>query len=199
MRTYFKIILSASCCAFIFNGCVSKTITITEVVDKNVSLSSKSWGKIVKADSSKKEDCVDCYATALVEPKKVVKSIEYSQNIETGDATKYYAAYDYVEPVEATNEYLAPVIMETNSAYGDYAFETREIAIQVGAFRNYSGAKRYKQKYRLLSSNYTVEIKTVQKENKPLYRVQIKGFKKQFEAKEFMDRYGISNAFLVRN
>ena len=199
MRSYFKIILPLSSCALILNGCVSKTITITEVVDKNVSLSSKSWGKIVKNDSSKKEDCVDCYATALVEPKKVVKSIEYSQNIETEYETKYYTAYDYVESVEATNEYLAPVIMETNSAYGEYALKTREIAIQVGAFRNYSGAEHYKKKYALLNSNYKVDIKTVQKENKPLYRVQIKGFKKQFEAKEFMDRYGISNAFLVRN
>ena len=179
MRTYFKIILSLSSCALILNGCFSKTITITEVVDKNVSVTSKSRGKIVKADSAKKEECTDCYATALVEPK----------SIETEDETKYYASYNYVEMPE-----------ETNSAYGDYLLEENNlISIQVGAFRKYSGAKRYKQKYRLLSSNYTVEIKTVQKENKPLYRVRIEGFSDKFEAKEFMDRYGIRNAFLARN
>ena len=182
MRTYFKIILSLSSCALILNGCFSKTITLTKMVDKNVSVTSntsKSWGKIVKADSAKKEECTDCYATALVEPK----------SIETEDETKYYASYNYVEMPE-----------ETNSAYGDYLLEENNlISIQVGAFRTYSGAEHYKKKYTLLNSNYKVDIKTVQNEYEPLYRVRIEGFNDRFEAKEFMDRYGIRNAFLARN
>jgi hypothetical protein len=71
-------------------------------------------------------------------------------------------------------------------------------SIQVGAFRKYAGAKVYAKRYSLLTSKYNVEIKENVKENRPIYRVQIEGFSNENEAKNFMKRYGLNGAFLVR-
>jgi len=71
-------------------------------------------------------------------------------------------------------------------------------SIQVGAFRKYAGAKVYAKRYSLLTSKYNVDIKENVKNNQPIYRVQIEGFSNKREAKEFMSRYGLSGAFLVR-
>ncbi len=71
-------------------------------------------------------------------------------------------------------------------------------SIQVGAFRKYAGAKVYAKRYSLLTSKYNVDIKENVKDNKPIYRVQIEGFSNEREAKEFMNRYGLNGAFLVR-
>jgi hypothetical protein len=71
-------------------------------------------------------------------------------------------------------------------------------SIQVGAFRKYAGAKVYAKRYSLLTSKYNVDIKANVKNNQPIYRVQIEGFSNEREAKEFMNRYGLDGAFLVR-
>jgi len=71
-------------------------------------------------------------------------------------------------------------------------------SIQVGAFRKYAGAKVYAKRYSLLTSKYNVDIKKNVKNSQPIYRVQIEGFSNEREAKNFMQRYGLNGAFLVR-
>ena len=76
---------------------------------------------------------------------------------------------------------------------------SNKTSIQVGAFRRYAGAKVYAKRYALLNNQYSVQIKEDIEDAKPLYRVQIEGFKSDSEAKEFMTQYGLFNgAFLVR-
>jgi len=126
--------------------------------------------------------------------------------------TKHYGSYAYTEKAsdriakidnyESTNanRYVLPVVSPMNNSYRSYgAFSNNsDISIQVGAFRQYSGAKRYVKRYSLLSNNYRTIIKTGNKNNQPIYRVRIEGFKNNMEAKQFMNSYGIQGAFLVR-
>ncbi len=173
-----KIILLSSLMAVMVNA--------SSAEEKSIPLK-KSWAKITKS-SPKKEDCIDCYATPIVTPKKAKPKV------------KYYGVYDYVEaktPVKMKNIHILPVVDSTNNSYGRYAKHSN-ITIQVGAFRKYSGARRYKRRYNALSNHYAVSIKTVYKNKKPLYRVQIEGFKNRSVANAFIDRYALNSAFLVR-
>jgi len=178
---------------------------------------------VVKKGSTNKQDCVDCYASPIDYSKppsasnnafsRTVKEpfkSAYAKNKISN--TKYYGSYAYTEKVSNkiaivdnyekvnANKYVLPVISTMNNSYGSYnTFSNNSnISIQVGAFRKYSGAKRYMKRYSALSSNYRVIIKTGRKNNQPLYRVQIEGFKNDMIAKRFMDSYGIQGAFLVR-
>jgi hypothetical protein len=74
----------------------------------------------------------------------------------------------------------------------------RKTAIQVGAFRRYAGAKVYAKRYGLLSRRYKTVIKNDMKDARPIYRVRIEGFSNVREAKQFMARYSLNGAFLVR-
>ena len=56
----------------------------------------------------------------------------------------------------------------------------------------------YAKRYSLLTRKYNVEIKENVQDNRPIYRVQIEGFSNENEAREFMNRYGLNGAFLVR-
>lgn len=143
-----------------------------------------SWKNLKVASAKKKKDCVNCYATPLKKSKPKVK---------------HYGVYEYEEPVSmpVVNKYIAPVISTTNSASGSYAIASK-LTVQVGAFRNYAGAKRFKKRYSALSSKYGVSIRRVYYHHKPLYRVQIRGFKNNREANSFIAKYGTSDAFLVR-
>jgi len=53
-------------------------------------------------------------------------------------------------------------------------------------------------RYSLLSSEYKTVIKKNIKDSKPIYKVRILGFKDIQEAKDFMYRYNLDDAFLVR-
>jgi hypothetical protein len=77
---------------------------------------------------------------------------------------------------------------------------SQTVSIQVGAFRNYSGAEIYKRRYSMLSSQYKAVIKNGQKDAEPIFRVQIEGFKSELEAKRFISKHihSLSRAFLVR-
>jgi len=120
---------------------------------------------------------------------------------------KHYGSYSYREKSsdivaqsekyksENNNKLILSSIATINST--DNTFNS-DLSIQVGAFRQYSGAKRYLRRYSALSSKYRTTIKTGQKENQPIYRVQIEGFKSKREAKRFMNSYSIEDAFLVR-
>jgi len=118
--------------------------------------------------------------------------------------TYNYDAYDYTVTADdtsvkrssyQTNTRVTPQLSYVNSSRGGYSNKT---AIQIGAFRRFAGAQSYAKKYDLLSKKYHVEIKTGVKDNQPLHRVRIEGFSNRSEAKSFIARYGISDAFLVR-
>jgi len=211
-----KTILFFSISTLMINGCVAKnefeTKSATRVllaenqVQKISSKKALAWN--VKKSTRKKEDCIDCYATPMANNTfaKVLKiPIKRTFRQEKVMTTKSYGTYDYTERASdtavkrSTNRYVSktivPAVSYVNSSYGSYSLNT---AIQVGAFRKYSGATAYKKRYAALSSRYRVSIRTGRKNNNPLYRVRIEGFKNKNEAKKFMNTYGLTDAFLVR-
>jgi rare lipoprotein A len=76
----------------------------------------------------------------------------------------------------------------------------KKVSVQVGAFRNYAGADIYKREYSILNSNYKAVIKNGKKDAKPIYRVQVEGFRNESEARRFISEYKsrLNGAFLVR-
>ena len=162
--------------------------------------SQSSWKKV--DSNTNKEDCVNCYADLDLDKKipKIVKNrkeIVYAFN-DTNSESKTYNnnGYKYKIAESDTNpkalEFKDKVYVEKKrKSY------VKTVAIQVGAFRQYTGAKKYVKKYAILSSKYKVTIKTGAKDQKPLYRVRIEGFSSRSKAEEFKKKYGLVGAFLV--
>lgn len=69
--------------------------------------------------------------------------------------------------------------------------------VQIGAFRNLNGAKFY-QKSHNGEGGYKTIIKTYQKDEIPLHRVFLTGFKSEDEARDFIKFTNINGAFIVR-
>ena len=138
---------------------------------------------------------------SYVEYKAKVSAPSYVDNVID---TQNYGVYDYsVAPtdtyMEAQNIKVTPKQSYVNSSRDSFSTKlTSDTTIQVGAFRHYSGAKKIAKKYSLLSSQYDVKIETGMKGNSPIHRVRISGFHSKGQAKAFMSRYAINDAFLVR-
>jgi len=125
------------------------------------------------------------------------------------NSIKDYGSYTYPEKIqdkivsvehyekENLKSNFIPSFSGMNNSYSTFS-NNSSLSIQVGAFREYEGAKRYERRYSALSSKYRTTIKADEKENQPIYRVQIEGFKSDMEANQFMSSYGIEGAFLVR-
>lgn len=223
-----KNILFFSVSTLLMNGCAGKNeleitpieqvVLVPEAYPSQVFQSQTQptirWGKTL-ALKAKQDDCLDCYATPnnYVKPllisnntlNKISPKVSTNYKLDKVINTKSYGAYDYAETGSDTtvrkatdvNKYVAPAVSYVNSSSGSYS--TGNTVIQVGAFREYGGAKTYMKRYKTLSSIYNVTIKTGTKNNKPLHRVRIEGFKNKAEAKKFMYSYGIKNAFVVMN
>ena len=199
------------------NGCVGKNELETKSATRfmpssNLVQTKNVWKKfktpIIKKKNTQKEDCIDCYATPVNYSKPPLVSSPFTKAIKI----KSYGDYDYTETASdttvktneytslSTNQYILPTVSTVNSSSGSYSTyeNSNNIAIQVGAFRKYSGAKIYMKRYNALSSKYKVSIKTGTKNNQPLHRVRIESFKNNIEAKRFIYSYGIRDAFLVR-
>jgi cell division septation protein DedD len=212
-----KNILFFSISTLMFNGCIAKnefkTKSVTRVMPSSNLVQRKNVWKqvrpsIIKRKNTNKEDCIDCYAT----PINASKTPSVTRTSIKVIKTKRYGAYDYTETAADTsvktnsytrvnaNRYVLPAVSTLNSSYGSYRTysKSKNTAIQVGAFRKYAGAKIYMKRYNALSNKYKVSIKTGIKNNRPLHRVRIEGFVNKSEAKKFMYRYAIKNAFLVR-
>jgi len=188
MKTLFskKILIVISFSFLFFNNCMAESKPLWEKVNSNTN----------------KEDCVNCYADLNLDKKipKVVKrrkEILYAFN-DTNSESKTYSNSGYKYKISKSDrnpkalEFKDKVYVEKRSkAY------VKTVAIQLGAFRQYSGAKKYVKKYAILSSKYKVTIKTGAKNQKPLYRVQIEGFPSKVKAEEFKKKYGLVGAFLV--
>lgn len=206
------------------NGCASRSLIVNtdsnnihKPVHKPVMLPPvhKTVSKWKSLKKSKNEKCVNCYASFA---KKTKDRVAIASNVPT---TVY--RYDYSQaPVDtyAQNEYQNPYkvdasyhedIINRQNSYETLYDEVNKHpsgvnnsnliaknSIQVGAFRRYAGAKVYAKRYSLLTNRYNVNIKENVKDNRPIYRVQIEGFANETEAREFMNRYGLDGAFLVR-
>ena len=137
---------------------------------------------------------------SYVEYKAKVSKPSYVDNVID---TQNYGAYDYtVAPtdtyMETQNIKVTPKLSYLNSSRDSFNTKlTSDTTIQVGAFRHYSGAEKTANKYSLLSSQYIVKIETGTKDGLPIHRVRISGFHSKGQAKAFMQKYAINDAFLV--
>lgn len=172
--------------------------------------------KVLKKSSTtaSKEECNDCYADILKTPPsekkpsaeetpKKEKVYTYDPSnvpINTYKKKKEGSGYEY--KISSADIYEENPEEKKSVSTPSPKLETKhystKIAIQVGAFRRYAGAKVYANKYDLLSTQYGVKIETGVKNQKPLYRVKIEGFTNKREALEFKDKYSLSGAVLVR-
>lgn len=71
-----------------------------------------------------------------------------------------------------------------------------EFIVQIGAFRNLSGANTYKNKHS--TKNYSAQIREYILDGKPIYRVFLTGFRSENEARDFIDAGHIQGAFIAR-
>ncbi len=190
---------------FMVNGCVEKKSSIEHIepivaerkIETSFNQKIATWRHLEK---KRKDECVDCIATTFKDSNS--RRVKVEKPIDTMN----YAAYDYdispsdtyIQPQQTIK--ITPKIAYVNSSKSSFPsfHSSGNKTIQVGAFRHYSGAEKIARRYDLLSSHYRVKIETGVKDNLPIHRVRIEGFNSQEEAKEFMNRYGISDAFLVR-
>ena len=72
--------------------------------------------------------------------------------------------------------------------------------VQIGAFKNLSGANAFKQQHAGQYGNgtYNTVIKSYELDGDKIYRVFISGFRSEEEAKDFISAGHISGAFFVR-
>jgi len=71
-------------------------------------------------------------------------------------------------------------------------------AIQIGAFRNKSGAHVYAKRYKETKGRYNTKIVTGQKDGVRLYRVYLVGFRSEKEAKDYKENDGFRGSFIIR-
>lgn len=211
-----KLLILTTIGAISMSGCVSKTVEVIDTKVNKVTVPHTNQVKVSKWKSltnSKKEDCVDCYATITKESSVRAATVNTSSVIY--DYSKAPADVDSINNIKL-EEYKNPYIIDESYSEYDNRDESLYVkignslpreenmklssknSIQVGAFRKYVGAKVYAKRYSLLTSKYNVDIKENVKDNKPIYRVQIEGFSNENEARKFMTRYGINGAFLVK-
>lgn len=71
--------------------------------------------------------------------------------------------------------------------------------VQIGAFRNKNGAYSYSDKYQGIEGRYSAFVKAGEKGNMPLYRVYLKGFGSEVEARDFIEKSNFSGSFIARD
>jgi len=185
---------------------VAKSLEIERAVPSNVKIEILGFdgvivNKLQASNSKKTEDCKDCYVTVPIRNSRIVSvakqtrsAYDYEEDVKPVEEVAVKSTYEYEENPSETR-YARENLMDESPLIENFSEKT---AIQVGAFREYAGAKVYAKKYDLLSDQYNVEIKENIKDDQPLYRVRIEGFSNEFEAKEFIARYELNGAFLVR-
>lgn len=74
-----------------------------------------------------------------------------------------------------------------------------DFGVQVGAFRRYQGAQIYKKQYGALDRHYRPIIKRFDNvDGAPLYRVWLMGFRSEEEARDFIAKFHLPGAFIIR-
>jgi len=102
-----------------------------------------------------------------------------------------FAGKVYQPPIVSTPS--APVAALPSVVMSDFG-------IQVGAFRRYEGAMRYRSKYQnIAGANLRVIVKKFMVDGAALYRVWVMGFGTDSEAKDFINDNNIQGGFLIRS
>jgi rare lipoprotein A len=70
--------------------------------------------------------------------------------------------------------------------------------VQIGAFRKKSGAQLYETTFNNKNSGYAAIVKDGVLETTPIYRVWVRGFRSEEEARDFISRSEYKGAFIVR-
>jgi hypothetical protein len=206
-----KSILYLSISLLILSGCATgnemapeamkTTMVEEEPLNIKVAQSNMAWNQKSLPLGKIDKDCIDCYAKPLTTQDDLPRTYYAQANT---DIVKSIGPYEFVE-TDADRKVKSDYVINKNpiptyssdDAYPDYA-PLGSISIQVGAFRNYSGAETYREKYDKFGEQYKVEIKTGTKNNKKIHRVQIGGFKDSSEAERFITQNRLSDAFLVK-
>ena len=188
-----KLLIVTTMSAIVMSGCtptvsVQSDVRSIDVVENKQVKSAWSVNRGLAGKSVVDDDCITCVATLPRTNKTKVTTYLYDY------ANAPVDTYDMDETDE--KRYAKSRTLSVSPIIESFSNKT---SIQVGAFRKYAGAKVYAKKYDLLSNRYNVEIKKNVEENRPLYRVRIEGFSNRSEAKEFILKYGLTEAFLVRN
>ena len=68
--------------------------------------------------------------------------------------------------------------------------------VQIGAFRNQEGAKRYQQSHNSILG-YTTVVREFMLDSAPIYRVMLTGFQSEAEARDFIAQQKIAGSFIV--
>ncbi len=71
--------------------------------------------------------------------------------------------------------------------------------VQIGAFRNRSGASRFASRFTQVEGRYSSKIKEYMLDGYPIYRVYLSGFGSENEARDFISRGEFRGSFIVRN
>jgi len=74
----------------------------------------------------------------------------------------------------------------------------KDYFVQIGAFRKKDGAQRYASRYSLVDGRYRSGIKKGYKDGYALYRVYLKGFRSENEARDFISRGKFFGSFILR-
>jgi hypothetical protein len=127
--------------------------------------------------------------------KPVIESVYEKNMVKVQSPSSIYSSNRSVNVVE--NDPYAPTPVDRFPKINSYS---RKVSVQVGAFRQYSGAEVSLQKYNMLHNQRKAVIKNGYKDAKPIYRVQIEGFGTESEARRFISKYKhtLNGAFLVR-
>jgi rare lipoprotein A len=117
----------------------------------------------------------------------------------------YAAAY----AVDVARSGTAPVVVEVlgfdgnaeinaKNAVGKQSVIISDFDVQIGAFRKRSGAELYEKTYNSKKSDYTAVIQSGFLDKEPIYRVWVRGFKGEDEARDFISGSEYDGAFIVR-
>ncbi len=70
-------------------------------------------------------------------------------------------------------------------------------AVQIGSFSKLNGAKIYQKRYALVDGRYSSYIKRYNHDGKIFYKVMLKGFKSELEARDFIAKGLFKGSFII--
>lgn len=100
-------------------------------------------------------------------------------------------------PVEIEVVGFSGKVMESKSDSKPLVYNGGVFLVQIGAFRNYSGALNFKERYDGFDG-YRAEIKRFDIDEMPIFRVFLRGFRSESEANDFKKAEHFEGAFIVR-
>ncbi len=122
--------------------------------------------------------------------------VEKTQSIESIESIESIKNIESVQNIE--NIQIIESVQRDEKEEEEKSYLTSNI-VQIGAFSQYSTAKTYAKKYKLMGDQFTTKISQIVKGGQTIYKVQIVGFENQHEAQQFISMYSNTGAFLIKN